>query len=167
MSYSLSDVVTDLVSVMLCLITVHLIEFFILDHFAFFFLFRRAHIQEADVAVGDLTISLDREKVVDFTMPFMNLGISILFKKPTKNSSNLFSFLQPLSEEVWMYMVTAYLGVSIILFLLARYRSADFFSDSILWFPFPSPLCSKLACFTFAQFEHTWKYGLWRILIDT
>lgn len=53
-------------------------------------------------------------------MPFMNLGISILFKKPEKQSPPMFSFLKPLSLEVWFYMGTGYLGVSLFLFILAR-----------------------------------------------
>ncbi|KFM59945.1 Glutamate receptor, ionotropic kainate 2, partial [Stegodyphus mimosarum] len=77
--------------------------------------------QEVDLAIADLTITVDRETVVDFTMPFMNLGISILFRKPTKNSPQLFSFLAPFSFEVWVYMATAYLGVSLLLFVLARF----------------------------------------------
>lgn len=77
--------------------------------------------QKADLAVGDLTITYDREQAVDFTMPFMNLGISILYRKPTKQPPNLFSFLSPLSLDVWIYMATAYLGVSVLLFILARF----------------------------------------------
>lgn len=76
--------------------------------------------QRADLAVADLTITYDREQVVDFTMPFMNLGISVLYRKPLKHSPNLFSFLSPLSFDVWLYMATAYLGVSLLLFILAR-----------------------------------------------
>ncbi|XP_076357607.1 glutamate receptor ionotropic, kainate 1-like [Tachypleus tridentatus] len=76
--------------------------------------------KEADLAIADLTITYEREEVVDFTTPFMNLGISILFKTPTKNVPKLFSFLLPLSLEVWMYMATTYAGVSLLLFLLAR-----------------------------------------------
>ena len=53
-------------------------------------------------------------------MPFMNLGISILYKKPQKKPPDLFSFLSPLSLDVWIYTATAYLGVSILLFILAR-----------------------------------------------
>ncbi|XP_076358702.1 glutamate receptor ionotropic, kainate 2-like [Tachypleus tridentatus] len=75
----------------------------------------------ADIAIGDLTITYEREEVVDFTMPFMNLGISILFRKPAKKVPKLFSFLSPLSLEVWVYMVTAFLGVSIFLFVVARF----------------------------------------------
>ncbi|KFM57370.1 Glutamate receptor, ionotropic kainate 2, partial [Stegodyphus mimosarum] len=54
-------------------------------------------------------------------MPFMNLGISILFRKPTKKVPKLFSFLSPLSLEVWVYMATAFLGVSLFLFIVARF----------------------------------------------
>ncbi|XP_076371702.1 glutamate receptor ionotropic, kainate 2-like isoform X1 [Tachypleus tridentatus] len=76
---------------------------------------------KADLAVGDLTVTYERESAVDFTMPFMNLGISILFKKPTRKIPKLFSFLSPLSLEVWVYMVTAFLGVSLFLFIVARF----------------------------------------------
>ncbi|XP_044759059.1 glutamate receptor ionotropic, kainate 2 isoform X6 [Coccinella septempunctata] len=36
--------------------------------------------KKADLAVGSMTINYARESVIDFTKPFMNLGISILFK---------------------------------------------------------------------------------------
>ena len=36
--------------------------------------------QKADLAITDLTITYEREQAVDFSMPFMNLGISILYK---------------------------------------------------------------------------------------
>merc|ERR1712165_164827 len=51
----------------------------------------------------------------------MNLGISILYKKPQKKPPDLFSFLSPLSLDVWIYTATAYLGVSTLLFILARF----------------------------------------------
>lgn len=51
----------------------------------------------------------------------MILGISILYRKPIKQPPNLFSFLSPLSLDVWIYMATAYLGVSVLLYILARY----------------------------------------------
>lgn len=53
--------------------------------------------QHADLAIGDLTITYERENVVDFSMPFMNLGISILYRKPVKESRSLFSFMAPFS----------------------------------------------------------------------
>ena len=41
-----------------------------------------------------------RENVIDFKKPFMNLGISILFKKPEVAPAQLFSFMNPLALEV-------------------------------------------------------------------
>ncbi|CAG0916801.1 unnamed protein product [Notodromas monacha] len=85
--------------------------------------------READLAAADLTISHEREEAVDFTMPFMNLGIGILYKKPAKKPPNLFSFLSPLSLDVWIYMATAYMGVSILIFALARFTPHEWVSS--------------------------------------
>ncbi|EGI59306.1 Glutamate receptor, ionotropic kainate 2 [Acromyrmex echinatior] len=83
-------------------------------------LIRRIVDREADLAICDLTITHERKSAVDFSHPFMNLGISIIFSKPEEKTPDFFSFLLPLSTEVWFYMATAFLGVSIIIFLQAR-----------------------------------------------
>ncbi|XP_015514437.2 glutamate receptor ionotropic, kainate 2 [Neodiprion lecontei] len=83
-------------------------------------LVRRLQDHEADLAICDLTINHQRESAVDFTMPFMNLGISILHKKPETKPPDLFSFLSPFTTDVWIYVATAYLAVSLALFFLAR-----------------------------------------------
>ena len=36
--------------------------------------------QKADLAVAAFTITAEREKVIDFSKPFMTLGISILYR---------------------------------------------------------------------------------------
>ncbi|XP_023349760.1 glutamate receptor ionotropic, kainate 2 isoform X2 [Eurytemora carolleeae] len=76
--------------------------------------------QKADLVVADITITYEREQGVDFTMPFMNLGVTILYKKPNKKDPNLFSFMSPLSIDVWIYILTAYLAVSLILYTISR-----------------------------------------------
>uniref|UniRef100_A0A3P8S4B1 Glutamate receptor n=1 Tax=Amphiprion percula TaxID=161767 RepID=A0A3P8S4B1_AMPPE len=80
----------------------------------------------ADVAVAPLTITLVREQVIDFTKPFMSLGISIMIKKPTKSKPGVFSFLDPLAYEIWMCIVFAYIGVSVVLFLVRFFSSVLF-----------------------------------------
>lgn len=40
----------------------------------------RKYFKRADLAITDLTITSERESGVDFTMPFMNLGIISKFK---------------------------------------------------------------------------------------
>ncbi|KAK6742564.1 hypothetical protein RB195_010055 [Necator americanus] len=76
---------------------------------------------KADVAVASLTINQERERVVDFSKPFMTTGISIMIKKPDKQEFSVFSFMQPLSTEIWMYIIFAYIGVSVVIFLVSRF----------------------------------------------
>lgn len=75
---------------------------------------------KADLAIADLSITSAREDAVDFTLPFMNTGISILLKKPTTKELEFFSFLSPFESHVWSYVVGAYLGVSTLLFVVSR-----------------------------------------------
>lgn len=74
----------------------------------------------ADFAICDLTITSERESAVDFTMPFMTLGISILFEKPKKEDPSLFSFMKPFSSDVWLCLIGCFLLVSLSLFIMGR-----------------------------------------------
>ncbi|XP_063310987.1 glutamate receptor ionotropic, kainate 3 [Pelobates fuscus] len=82
---------------------------------------------KADLAVAPLTITHIREKVIDFTKPFMTLGISILYRKANGTSPSVFSFLNPLSPDIWMYILLAYLGVSCVLFVIARFSPYEWY----------------------------------------
>ncbi|VDP22388.1 unnamed protein product [Echinostoma caproni] len=73
------------------------------------------------MAVGSFTITYDRDRVIDFTTPFMYLGISIIYRRPEDKESHLFSFLQPLSAPVWGYILAATIMVSLVLFVVARF----------------------------------------------
>ncbi|XP_059470882.1 glutamate receptor ionotropic, kainate 2 isoform X6 [Neocloeon triangulifer] len=77
--------------------------------------------KRADLAVASMTINYARESVIDFTKPFMNLGIGILFKVPTSQPTRLFSFMNPLAVEIWLYVLAAYVLVSFTLFVMARF----------------------------------------------
>ncbi|CAJ0927228.1 unnamed protein product, partial [Mesorhabditis belari] len=75
---------------------------------------------EAEMAVAPLTVNFKRAEVVDFTKPFLSLGISILFKVPDDQQPDLFSFLNPLSWQIWMAILTAIAGVTVGMFVVAR-----------------------------------------------
>ncbi|XP_077430982.1 glutamate receptor ionotropic, kainate 3 isoform X2 [Vanacampus margaritifer] len=81
----------------------------------------------ADLAVAPLTITYMREKVVDFTKPFMNMGISILYRKPNATNNGFFSFLNPMTPDIWIYILLAYLGVSCVLFVIARFSPYEWY----------------------------------------
>jgi len=106
-------------------------------------------VQEADIAIAPLTITSDRERVVDFTKPFMNLGISIMIKKPEKQKPGVFSFMDPLHYYIWLCIVLSYVGVSLALAVVGRFSpyerqmdegpsgpvvSSDFTLLNSLWF---------------------------------
>jgi glutamate receptor, ionotropic, invertebrate len=79
--------------------------------------------READIGVASLTISMVRETAIDFSAPFMNLGISIMVFKQKQaviylfssvkfnkyfhlifnlKKPSLFSFMEPLSYYIWV-----------------------------------------------------------------
>lgn len=76
--------------------------------------------KRADLAITDLTITSEREAAVDFTHPFMILGISILYKRATKEPPSLFSFMAPFSTDVWLCIFSVYMGVSVLLWIMGR-----------------------------------------------
>ncbi|KAF8794062.1 Glutamate receptor ionotropic like protein [Argiope bruennichi] len=90
----------------------------------------------ADLAVAPMTINYARESVIDFTKPYMNLGIGILFKLPKSMPSRLFSFMSPLAVDIWIYVLAAYALVSLCMFIVARFSPYEWqnphpcFSDS-------------------------------------
>ncbi|KAK7495272.1 hypothetical protein BaRGS_00013454, partial [Batillaria attramentaria] len=77
--------------------------------------------KEADIALAALSISEVRERVVDFSKPYMDTGTSIMIKKPDKQQGGVFSFKSPLSDEVWISIAFGFLAVSFVLFLVGRF----------------------------------------------
>ena len=46
--------------------------------------------RDADLAIASLTLTAARQKVVDFSVPFIQSGVSIMIRKPEKPKSVLF-----------------------------------------------------------------------------
>eukprot|EP00092_Neocalanus_flemingeri_P039673 GFUD01043205.1.p1 GENE.GFUD01043205.1~~GFUD01043205.1.p1 ORF type:complete len:433 (-),score=105.31 GFUD01043205.1:224-1522(-) len=76
----------------------------------------------ADMAIADLTITDEREKVIDFSVPFMQGGITILYKRITESAhpSDIFSFLDPFTTDVWVVIIACY-TVLTILYLITKH----------------------------------------------
>uniref|UniRef100_A0A8C2G5B6 Glutamate receptor n=1 Tax=Cyprinus carpio TaxID=7962 RepID=A0A8C2G5B6_CYPCA len=81
----------------------------------------------ADLAVAPLTITFMREKAIDFSKPFLNTGISILYRRPNGTNSGFFSFMNPMTPDIWVYILLAYLGVSCVLFVIARFSPYEWY----------------------------------------
>ena len=77
----------------------------------------------ADMAIADLTITEARDKVIDFSVPFMKGGITILYKKPQEYAPNHFLFLDPFNPDVWVSIITSYFGMAIFFFHFKAYQN--------------------------------------------
>ena len=62
-------------------------------------------------------------------MPFMKLGIAILYKAPDKVPPTLFAFLDPFSGSLWISIALAYVMVSIMMFVVSRFSPMEWVMD--------------------------------------
>jgi hypothetical protein len=54
------------------------------------------------MALSPMAISQSRSGVIDFSKPYIDLGLGILMRIPSKPDVNIFGFVDPLSREVWL-----------------------------------------------------------------
>ena len=60
--------------------------------------------QVADLAVAPLTITSERQEFVDFTKPYLDIGLDALLPKETRQRS-LFSFLEIFDLSTWLVLL--------------------------------------------------------------
>ncbi|KAF4080443.1 hypothetical protein AMELA_G00171290 [Ameiurus melas] len=66
--------------------------------------------QRADMAIGSLTINEERSEVVEFSVPFVETGISVMVSRSNGTVSPS-AFLEPYSPAVWVMMFVMCLSV--------------------------------------------------------
>ncbi|XP_023323615.1 glutamate receptor ionotropic, kainate 2 [Eurytemora carolleeae] len=80
----------------------------------------------ADLILADFSISAKRSNQgVDFSVPFMSVGHTLLGRKAEKLKENGFYFLNPVSPGVWLSVGISYLAVSILLYIIARLSPSE------------------------------------------
>ena len=76
---------------------------------------------EVDIAVAAMTVTSEREEVIDFVSPyFAQSGISIISRKPVRPRS-LFKFLEVLRVEVWLAILGALVVTALMLWFLDKF----------------------------------------------
>lgn len=76
-------------------------------------------LQRADLAVSAITITAERENVVDFSKRYMDYSVGILHHKP-EEKINIFSLFAPFDLAVWACIAAAIPVVGVLIFLLTR-----------------------------------------------
>ncbi|XP_050683641.1 glutamate receptor 1-like [Leptidea sinapis] len=75
--------------------------------------------KEADMAISPLTVTVEREAIVDFSKTF--LSFDTVTKSYQTSLSNIFAFLQPLSNELWYAILGSLGAVSVCLYIVSKY----------------------------------------------
>lgn len=79
-------------------------------------------LQRADLAISAITITPERESVVDFSKRYMDYSVGILIKKP-EEKINIFSLLAPFDVAVWACIAAAIPVVGVLIFVLNRIQA--------------------------------------------
>ena len=61
----------------------------------------------ADFCIADISITSARTSAFAFTMPWLNLGISILYVKPRAAPPSLVAFLEPFTTDVIIMILSS------------------------------------------------------------
>jgi len=75
----------------------------------------------ADFCIADISITAARAAAFEFSMPWFNLGISILYIKPRSAPPSLLAFLDPFTTDVYVYTILVFVLVTLIIYVLARF----------------------------------------------
>lgn len=79
--------------------------------------------QRADLAISAITITPERESVVDFSKRYMDYSVGILLRKPEEKIS-IFSLFAPFDFAVWACIAAAIPVVGVLIFVLNRMQAA-------------------------------------------
>jgi ionotropic glutamate receptor len=75
--------------------------------------------------VGDITITTNRTKIVDFTQPYIESGLVVVAPVQKLNSS-AWAFLRPFTPMMWFVTGLFFLVVGVVVWILERRTNDDF-----------------------------------------
>uniref|UniRef100_A0A8D3CZG4 Glutamate receptor n=1 Tax=Scophthalmus maximus TaxID=52904 RepID=A0A8D3CZG4_SCOMX len=78
--------------------------------------------KKADLAVSAITITPERENIVDFSKRYLDYSVGILLRKP-EEKINIFSLFAPFDLAVWACIAAAIPVVGVLIFLLNRLQA--------------------------------------------
>ena len=74
----------------------------------------------ADFTIADISVTSSRAEAFSFSMPWMNLGISILYVKPRAAPPSLLAFLDPFTTDVYVLTLIMFVTITLLIYVLAR-----------------------------------------------
>ncbi|KAH0518664.1 Glutamate receptor ionotropic, NMDA 2C [Microtus ochrogaster] len=86
--------------------------------------------KRADMAIGSLTINEERSEIIDFSVPFVETGISVMVARSNGTVSPS-AFLEPYSPAVWVMMFVMCLTVVAITVFMFEYFSPVSYNQNL------------------------------------
>ncbi|XP_063098569.1 glutamate receptor ionotropic, NMDA 2C isoform X4 [Cavia porcellus] len=86
--------------------------------------------KRADMAIGSLTINEERSEIVDFSVPFVETGISVMVARSNGTVSPS-AFLEPYSPAVWVMMFVMCLTVVAVTVFMFEYFSPVSYNQTL------------------------------------
>nr|XP_020149426.1 glutamate receptor 2.8-like [Aegilops tauschii subsp. strangulata] len=84
-----------------------------------------------DAAVGDITITAERAVHVDFTMPYIESGVSLLVLNEDDSKPTIeWVFLKPLTMELWLAIVGGFFLTGIVVWMIERPKNLEYQGSS-------------------------------------
>uniref|UniRef100_A0A8C1RRA8 Glutamate receptor n=1 Tax=Cyprinus carpio TaxID=7962 RepID=A0A8C1RRA8_CYPCA len=87
--------------------------------------------KRADMAIGSLTINEERSEIIDFSVPFVETGISVMVARSNGTVSPS-AFLEPYSPAVWVMMFVMCLTVVAVTVFVFEYFSPVGYNRSLV-----------------------------------
>ncbi|CAF1584944.1 unnamed protein product [Rotaria magnacalcarata] len=85
-----------------------------------------------DILVGDITVTAKRREIVSFSASIFDNSLSVIIRKPLSADVDLFSYMRPFADELWIAILAATIYASILIYLLERGENAALRNRSIV-----------------------------------
>ncbi|KAK1412687.1 hypothetical protein QVD17_34132 [Tagetes erecta] len=99
----------------------------------------KVYFKEFDAAIGDITITSNRSRYVDFTLPFSDMGVGTLTRNAKKS---IWIFLDPLSADLWLTSAGFFFVLGFVIWFIEHPINEEFQGSTrqqvgtALWFSF-------------------------------
>ncbi|KAJ8560146.1 hypothetical protein K7X08_004204 [Anisodus acutangulus] len=104
--------------------------------------FYKASFKKYDAIIGDVTISANRSKYVDFTLPFTESGISAVVPVKDDDRKSAWIFVKPLKSDLWITTGAFFVFIGFVVWVLEHRVNKEFRGPKrkqvgmIFWFSF-------------------------------
>lgn len=104
----------------------------------------RVYTKTYDAVVGDMTILANRSRIVEFTQPFAESGLSMITPVKSREAYKAWLFMKPFTMEMWVVTGVILIYTMFIVWILEHQNNPEFqgsWKDQLgttLWFTFSS-----------------------------